>query len=460
MSAAFLPMVSAGSAPNPADAVQATDPTPQTQVAAGAASVTFSSPTGGDGSYSYSATLYKPGGSSATLSGSGLGAYSFTTDATGIYAVVLTVTDGVGFETTATGVVSLVKDYLPPSAPTRQDLTAGTTSANVDFGRATGQTTSGTPAATIDKPSGSSASVSVSDTGSAWRVAVSSMADGEAYRVVLAFTASDGQVCYQSAIVTVGADTVDGWELVADWDFTDAGNTPSSGSGVGTYTLALAAGNVTLQISNSSGGTPLGAFVLDSSGLQVTVSKVSGTIVNATISLDLAAFLGFDPKLDLNMWCFEALIQPVTMSTTNDFFNFEVADNPVSASASPGFYLGLSRVSSSNYTTKVGGRQLTSSSNSAGSTLSTSLPSYLHVQLIGMGYNYMGLADMGAAVSAPFSITTYRGSCGVYSAKTPSDTAPNYWGSACNLVFNGTISSTAVVFKILQIRAFRMTPAQ
>lgn len=86
-----------------------TGPAASTIDAPGAASVTFSGATG-YGALSYSASLSKPTGSAATLSGSGLGAYTFTTDLEGAYAVTLTMTDALGRTVEATGIVSLVSE--------------------------------------------------------------------------------------------------------------------------------------------------------------------------------------------------------------------------------------------------------------------------------------------------------------------------------------------------------------
>lgn len=96
-----------------AAAATLTAPTAQTMDAPGAATVAFPASTG-YGTLSYSAAFDKPSGSAATLSGSGLGPYSFTTDVEGPYTVTLTVTDTDPVTSTvlstaqATGIVSLV----------------------------------------------------------------------------------------------------------------------------------------------------------------------------------------------------------------------------------------------------------------------------------------------------------------------------------------------------------------
>lgn len=84
-----------------------TAPAAQTSTTAGAASITFSAASGGAGGFSYSgATLAKPAGSAATLSGSGLGAYTFTTDVPGTYSVTLTATDANGLTAQTQGTVT------------------------------------------------------------------------------------------------------------------------------------------------------------------------------------------------------------------------------------------------------------------------------------------------------------------------------------------------------------------
>lgn len=109
-------------------------PARQTQTYVGAASVTFTGASG-YGALSYSATLSKPSGSAATLSGSGLGPYTFTTDAIGAYTVTLTLTDALGRTAAATGIVS-----------TEVQGSIWSTTADIDFTAVTpaSRTTDGT----------------------------------------------------------------------------------------------------------------------------------------------------------------------------------------------------------------------------------------------------------------------------------------------------------------------------
>lgn len=121
-----------------AAAATLTAPSKQTQSAPGAATVTFPASTG-YGTLSYSASFDKPAGSAATLSGSGLGPYSFTTDIEGPYTVTLTVTDTDPVTSTvlstaqATGIVSLVSTGAIWTLVADEDFTtytAGSRSGN------------------------------------------------------------------------------------------------------------------------------------------------------------------------------------------------------------------------------------------------------------------------------------------------------------------------------------------
>lgn len=299
-------------------AVLAADPTPQTQIVAGAASVTFSAPSGGAAPYSYSATLIKPDSSTESLGDQGVGPYNFTTTTTGVYQVQLAITDSRGVPTQATGVVSLVKDYLPPAAPTRQDLATGTTSGTVDFGAATGQTTPGTPTVTLDKPVGSSASASVAAQGGGWRVSLSNLANGGGYRVILTYTASDGQVCYQSAVVTVAAAAASGnWEIAYTWDFTDC--TAKDISAEGTHNVFKADGTTPLvDVVRSHTGTTAATFVgnfVPEVGLVMSQSVLVTDARNATAALDLA--IGGGLNMARNMYYIELLCVGCALEATN-----------------------------------------------------------------------------------------------------------------------------------------------
>ena len=108
-----------------------------------------------------------------------------------------------GFDTNIGGGGGGGADLVPGANPTRQDLSPGTTTANVTFNAPSGGTGTGvTNGVTLNKPPGSPASLGGSGLGP-WTV--SNMRDGEAY--VLLYTATDngdGQVANNFALVDVG----------------------------------------------------------------------------------------------------------------------------------------------------------------------------------------------------------------------------------------------------------------
>lgn len=153
------------------------NPSPQTSATAGAASITFSTATGGIGTLTPgTATLAKPAGSSASLSGSGYGAYTFTMDFPGTYAVTQSVTDDFGQTTQATGTVAYA-----PVGPTwtvldSEDFTASSTDSRasagtltLSSGRALVAYTSGTVSGTWGNTNGSGLYLTqASGTGEMW----------------------------------------------------------------------------------------------------------------------------------------------------------------------------------------------------------------------------------------------------------------------------------------------------
>ena len=179
------------------------------------AGVTFSAPTGGSGSYSYSAALVQHVGTGAALSGSGLGPYTVSSLEDGdLVSIVLTSTDaGSVAQTvqnqaqievqTAAGYPALVAPTVTQGLIQREP--SGTTSATVDVGAASGG--AGAPytysAAALDKAAGSSAAVSGTVPGA---LSVTGLADDEA--VVLSGTVTDpttSQVVSWSHTVDVAA---------------------------------------------------------------------------------------------------------------------------------------------------------------------------------------------------------------------------------------------------------------
>lgn len=352
---------------------------------------------------------------------------------------------------------SSLTDYLPPSAPARQDLASGATSANVDFGYATGQTTASV-SATLSKPSGSTASIgSTTDTGSAWRVALTGLTAGEGYLVQLEYTASDGQKTYQSAEVTV-ASTTGAWQVIADWDFTQ--NTPQVCVGDGTFTLALAAGNVTMVVATST-GTPVTTVALTANGLEISSQRSSGSgSIVKYFSFDLDAFFGANPDLNKNDTCIEFVWQNIALPTTSDVIVAEIGEATSASSNNPGFFFQHLRNAGPAYTYLCGARQTSNNVKSSGVSHGASLPSYTHAQLIGKGRNFEVRAESTNSLSAPWSPTTYAGDCGLYASATPTDAAENIWGSDIYPQFSVGCNSTSAVQVILKyIRVSRRYPA-
>ncbi len=179
------------------------------------AGVTFSAPTGGSGSYTYSAALVQHVGTGATLSGSGVGPYTVSSLEDGdLVSVVLTSTDAGSVAQAVTNQaqieVQTASGYPVFVAPTVtqgviQREPSGTTSATVDVGAASGG--AGAPytysAVALDKAAGSTAAVSGTVPGA---LSVTGLADDEA--VVLSGTVTDpttSQVVSWSHTVDVAA---------------------------------------------------------------------------------------------------------------------------------------------------------------------------------------------------------------------------------------------------------------
>jgi len=106
---------------------------------------TFTAPSGGSGSFSYSATLVQDVGSGASLSGTGLGPYNISSLENGdIGTIVLTSTDSGGIAQqvqnfTTTAVVASYNVLNPATAPANAILASGTTSrTTINFTAATG----------------------------------------------------------------------------------------------------------------------------------------------------------------------------------------------------------------------------------------------------------------------------------------------------------------------------------
>jgi hypothetical protein len=290
---------------------------------------------------------------------------------------------------------------------------------------------------------------------------LSSLANGESYRVQLTWTMVTGQAVSQSASVSVAAVVVGGWATVADWDFT--ANTPQSGLGPdGTYTLALTAGNVTLKTSTISGvNVPSATASLGASGLDLAVARSSGTGgATKTFALDLSGFAGLgDLDPDKNDMMVEFVWENVAYPST-DTITPEFGESDVAASNAPGFFAQYKKTSTPTWVFCSGNRSTTNNAASAGgSSLGGTMPANAHIQLIGKGRNWEVRGETSSAASDPWTPTTYKGDCGLYASASPADTAINIWGTNQWILLSLTANSaTAVNIRVKRIRVQRRTP--
>ena len=411
---------------------------------------------------SASVTLLKPSGSSATATVADTGSVwrvSLSSLADGqSYTVILTLTATDGQACKQAALVTVAKaDYLPPSAPATQALASGTTSGTVDFGRATGVSTA-SASVTLLKPSGSSATATVADTGSVWRVSLSSLADGEAYSAVLTLTATDGQICKQAGLLAVAA-AAPTWKTLVDLDLTLCSNQSNLHTD-GTYTVTINGVSVTMVVSHTTGteGTTSASMVAGQ-GLVVTLTPTATTPPqNKAFSFDLSALLGYDVNPDRNDLCLEFTMTPSAMGTNNDVFTFELDETTPQTSSNPGIFAQLRRVSSTSYTVLSAYRQSGSATTSTGQTVKASLPTSFHVQLIGKQWSWEMCCEEASAVSNPYT-PSIRGWCGQPSV-VPADAAPSIWGTSqyATWAMTGNANGAAVSGTLTRIRLLSRQP--
>ena len=349
--------------------------------------------------------------------------------------------------------VGTVVDYRPPSAPAVQSLASGTTSGTVDFGRATGQPTSSV-SVSLQKPSGSGASASVSDTGSVWRVSLSSLADGEAYTVVLTYTGADGQQCEQAALVRVAdAATSPDWQLVKHLDMTQANAQSGLGSD-NTYTVTIGSDSLPLVVTHTNSLDPTTtAALVPGSGLVISCSAGSATAWNKMFSFKVSDLVG-DLKPDLNHVRIVGLVRVTTMANTSDLISVEFGDGlPVSA-ADPCYAAALEKYNSTNYRFRTTRRSTTVPTHVNGSTIGTVVPASIRAELFVNGFFCRANADTGSSWPTDADqITTFVSYPGT-GAIAGSATVPSVWSSTQYLVLMlagvniGTIACTLEGFKV------------
>ncbi len=337
-------------------------------------------------------------------------------------------------------------DYLPPSEPAAQlNQALGTTSIQVDFGRATGQTTSGTPVASLTKPGGSGASLSaVSDTGSVWRVTIQNALDGENYMVTLTFTASDGQKTYRSALAGVLAGTVMVWDEIAEIDFTSCTNKDVSATG-STHQVYKADGTTELiqcirTFSSTNSATCSYNFV-NGTGLVLSQNTAAVDARNGTLGLDLAS-AGLTLNLHEEAVYIEVLTDTCELeqlaATTGQVMNLSIQDSHT-ATGEPSFGWRCERDTATTWDDKNRKRFGGTSTNSAGQTGSgVEMPVTNNIAFLLLGgHKCFVMRGISATYQTPSTLPTeYQGTA--YGNTTSSvDTYQDNWTGSW-LVFSAT----------------------
>ena len=109
-----------------------------------------------------------------------------------------------GFEINIGGGGGGGADVTPGADPARQDLLADTTETDITFNGAAGGTGAFTYATTLNKPAGSTATISAGAGVGPWTL--SSMVNGESYVITLTATdTGDGQIANSCGLVDVQA---------------------------------------------------------------------------------------------------------------------------------------------------------------------------------------------------------------------------------------------------------------
>ncbi len=403
------------------------NPDPTVQSAAALASHTFDAPTGGAGGNSYSATLVKkPTGSSASLSGSGLGAYTFTSDVPGVYEVRNVVTDSRGITQASTWVVSLKPPQIAWTMPASQTKTS-IGAESITFNAASGGTGTLTysDAAFAEKPVGSAASLSGSGVGP-----YSFTTDNAGnYIVKVKVTDEQGVTEWMFGTLTLDLTGAATWEIVGTYDLTDCENIDVSATG--TYNVKKADG-VTALITVTKGHTTGTAAVLNAdfvtgTGLVADQHSTLAGAQNAYLSFNLQE-LSLD--FDNNVYYIEFLIASAALeAATSATLHFGVAD-ATGVTADPMFGHGFNRPSAITWEdlSRKYGSSATQTSGAAGAGTSIPATYNVGVEVYGgqMAYVYRGTS---ASYEGPRVPTAYRGTLGANSNPV-GDTHSGIWAGA------------------------------
>jgi len=285
--------------------VVSVQPTPPTDLVAGAplarqdltfgttsTTLTFNAFSGGTAPYSYSASLVAGSGSTASLSGSGLGVYTVSNLANGeAVEVVLTATDSGSPTQVATssafihvaGSISASLTAPSPSPAAFQNAAGVPTLGPVTLGSFSTSVTLASQVGTSDN--GASPGIAYTGSGAGpYSVNLTSLRDGVVYRIQTRGTASDGRAQNTGIAVSVGGG---GPQPVTDnvIDLTTV-TTNTVMTGPGTFPLVFTQGGSASFVSSVSIGTP--SRIINSQigvGINIGVQSASEAM-SCGISLD------------------------------------------------------------------------------------------------------------------------------------------------------------------------------
>ena len=310
--------------PNPPTDLVAGAPLARQDLAFGATSttLTFNAFSGGTPPYSYSAALVKGTGSTASLSGSGLGVYTVSNLVNGeAVEVVLTATDSGSPAQVATssafihvaGSASASLTAPSPSPAAFQNAAGVSTLGPVTLGSFSANVTLASQVGTSDN--GAAPGIAYTGSGAGpYSVNLTSLRDGVVYRVQTRGTSVDGRAQNTGIAVSVGGD---GPQPVTDnvIDLTTV-TTNTNLTGPGTFPLVFTQGGSFSFVTSVALGTP--SRVINSEpgvGINIGVQSTSEAM-NCGIILD-AWFTAVPASQDVFA---EWLVQGWTAPTTGSYF--------------------------------------------------------------------------------------------------------------------------------------------
>lgn len=349
-------------------------------------------------------------------------------------------------------------DYLAPGTPAAQELSIGTTSVTIDFGYATGVSTTGIPTAAIE-PSGSI--VSVTDTGSAWRVSVNGLADGKSYAVKLSFDATDDQVTQQTARLAVGASVVTAWKDVYTYDFTDC--TAKDVSAEGTHNVFKADGTTPLvDVVRSHTGTTAATFsgvFTPGTGLVISQSSPAIDSRNATCAFDLAlASLDFAH----NLYYVEVLVNTAELEAgANATLNISYQAQ-TGGSGEPAFGMRFDRSIATNWRRSSRKRFSGTTTNEATTTGSgTEIPTTMNIGLWLAAGNLLRIYQGSSATyQGPLSLPSDYVATAYADTQAGSATDANAWSAGNWMVYSATNQTIGGGNTTLTIKGLRIWAKQ